>query len=142
MPCVSPSTLWGKCRHTGLSHSGLVSRLELPKSQTVIAQCGGATRAVMNYAGSYICIAWQSIIERGFHPPLQPWDEAAYNASIILRAVVLGDRDCDTQPQFIAVSLGAKRKTIIGVIVAVASSVWQNASRVKGSGRKSVSPVE
>jgi hypothetical protein len=36
-----------------------------------------------------------------------------FAASLSLRVAVLGDRGCDTQPQFIAVLLGAKRKTIL-----------------------------
>jgi hypothetical protein len=72
---------------------------------------------VMIMRGHTCAFAWRSIIERGLSSPLQPWDEAACNASIILRAVVLGDRDRETQPQFITVSAGAKREILESLLL-------------------------
>jgi hypothetical protein len=50
--------------------------------------------------------------------------------------VVLGDRDYDTQPQFIAVSLGAKRKTISDSLLLLLQAYGRMRSRVKSSGEE------
>jgi hypothetical protein len=98
--------------------------------------------AVMGVRGHTYAMRGNQLLNGGFSPlQAQDGDEAAHNASlqsldqvcciIIPEGFESSAIEILTQPQFIAVWLGAQAQDDIGFIVTAASSVWQNASRVK-----------
>jgi len=126
MPCDSPINIVGRMR-SSLSHPQDPSS---PEVAAAIAQCG-RSGPCDGHAGSYICIAWQSIIAAGINPRCSHRDEAAYNPKLAVswsgllhhNPGVWGSSVIEivTQPQFSAVSLGSQAQDDIGFIVAAAS---------------------